>query len=142
MVFVADRIHPELRRIVEFLNEQMRPAEVLAIEVAQFTAGSTRLLAPTLIGATERAAAAKAVTPAKPPIDEEGWLETLRERKGEEAARNAGKLLAWFKERGFITGVTNSRTPYSRASPVRTANPPGPFSSVEARERSRRRCNT
>jgi hypothetical protein len=27
MVFVADRIPPELRRIVEFLNEQMRPAE-------------------------------------------------------------------------------------------------------------------
>ena len=66
MVFVADRIHPELRRIVEFLNEQMRPAEVLAIEVAQFTAGSTRLLAPTLIGATERAAAAKAVTRPSP----------------------------------------------------------------------------
>jgi hypothetical protein len=108
MVFVADRIHQELRRIVEFLNEQMRPAEVLAIEVAQFMAGSTRLLAPKLIGATERAAAVKAVTHAKPPIDEEGWLGTIREQRGEEAARNAGKLLSWFKERGFTTGVTDS----------------------------------
>ena len=109
MVFVADQIPKELRRIVEFLNEQMRPAEVLAIEVAQFMAGGTRLLAPKLIGATERAAAAKAVTPIKPPIDEEGWLETLREQKGEEAARNAVKLLSWFKERGFITSVTDSQ---------------------------------
>jgi hypothetical protein len=109
MVFVADRIHQELRRIVEFLNEQMRPAEVLAIEVAQFMAGSTRLLAPKLIGATERAAAAKAVTPVKPPIDEEGWLSTIREQRGEEAARNAGKLLSWFKERGFTTGITDSQ---------------------------------
>jgi hypothetical protein len=109
MVFVADQIPKELRRIVEFLNEQMRPAEVLAIEVAQFLAGGTRLLAPKLIGATERAAAAKAVTPIKPPIDEEGWLETLREQKGEEAARNAVKLLSWFKERGFITSVTDSQ---------------------------------
>ena len=83
--------------------------KVLAIEVAQFMAGGTRLLAPKLIGATERAAAAKAVTPIKPPIDEEGWLETLREQKGEEAARNAVKLLSWFKERGFITSVTNSQ---------------------------------
>ena len=109
MVFVADRIPQELRRIVEFLNEQMRPAEVLAIEVAQFMADGTRLLAPKLIGATERAASAKAVTPAKPPIDEDGWLETLREQKGEEAARNAGKLLSWFKERGFITRVMDSQ---------------------------------
>jgi len=109
MVFVADQIPKELRRIVEFLNEQMRPAEVLAIEVAQFMAGGTRLLAPKLIGATERAAAAKAVTPMKPPIDEEGWLQTLREQKGEEAARNAVKLLSWFKERGFITSVTDSQ---------------------------------
>jgi hypothetical protein len=109
MVFVADRIPHELRRIVEFLNEQMRSAEVLAIEVAQFMAGGTRLLAPKLIGATERAVAAKAVTPIKPPIDQESWLETLREQKGEEAARNAGKLLSWFKGRGFITTVTDSQ---------------------------------
>jgi hypothetical protein len=109
MVFVADRIHQELRRIVEFLNEQMRPAEILAIEVAQFMAGSTRLLAPKLIGATERASAAKAVTPVKPPIDEEGWLSTIRELRGEHAARNAGELLSWFKTQGFTTGVTDSQ---------------------------------
>src|SRR5262249_49565633 len=37
MVFVADTIPPELCRIVEFLNGQMDPAEVLAVEVKQFT---------------------------------------------------------------------------------------------------------
>ncbi len=36
MVFVADVIPRELRRIVEFLNEQMDPAEVLAVEIKQF----------------------------------------------------------------------------------------------------------
>ena len=36
LIFVADEIPPELRRIVEFLNSQMDPAEVLAIEVKQF----------------------------------------------------------------------------------------------------------
>jgi hypothetical protein len=36
MLFGADRIPAELRRIVEFLNEQMDPAEVLALELSQF----------------------------------------------------------------------------------------------------------
>jgi hypothetical protein len=36
LVFFADEIPSDLRRIVEFLNEQMNPAEVLAIEVKQF----------------------------------------------------------------------------------------------------------
>ena len=33
--FVADEIPSELRRIVEFLNQQMDPAEVLAVEIKQ-----------------------------------------------------------------------------------------------------------
>src|SRR5687767_5852594 len=36
LVFVADEIPPELRRIVEFLNQQMDPAEVIAIEIRQY----------------------------------------------------------------------------------------------------------
>ena len=36
LVFLADEIPSELRRIVEFLNQQMDPAEVLAVEVRQF----------------------------------------------------------------------------------------------------------
>jgi hypothetical protein len=39
LLFVADSIPAELRRIVEFLNEQMDPAEVLALELAQFGGG-------------------------------------------------------------------------------------------------------
>ncbi|MGA0601519.1 hypothetical protein ACO2Q3_12520 [Caulobacter sp. KR2-114] len=110
MVFVADQIGSELRRIVEFLNEQMRPAEVLAIEVAQFTAeGGVRLLTPKLIGATERAVSAKAVTPAKPPIDEAGWLESLKEAKGVACADHAARLLEWFRAHGFVTGITDSQ---------------------------------
>src|SRR6266508_697252 len=33
LVFVADRIPPELRRVIEFLNAQMDPAEVLGVEI-------------------------------------------------------------------------------------------------------------
>ena len=37
LVFVADEIPPELQRIVEFLNGQMDPAEVLAIAIPPST---------------------------------------------------------------------------------------------------------
>jgi hypothetical protein len=36
MVFVSDEIPRELWRVVEFLNGQMNPAEVPAIEVKQY----------------------------------------------------------------------------------------------------------
>jgi hypothetical protein len=55
MVFVADRIPPELRRIVEFLNLQMDPAEVLALEVEQFVGSGLRALVPRIIGQTAEA---------------------------------------------------------------------------------------
>ena len=42
MVFVADVIPDELMRITEFLNEQMSPAEVFAVEVKQYRAEGTK----------------------------------------------------------------------------------------------------
>jgi len=55
MVFVADRIPSELQRIVEFLNEQMSSAEVLAIEIKQYLGGDRRTLVPRVIGQTAAA---------------------------------------------------------------------------------------
>ncbi len=56
MVFVADQIPRDLRRIVELLNEQMRPAEVLAVEIEQYQGDrGMRTLVPKLVGVTERA---------------------------------------------------------------------------------------
>ena len=49
MLFVADVIPPELRRIVEFLNEQMDPAEVLALEIRRYGKGELRTLVPRII---------------------------------------------------------------------------------------------
>ncbi|MDX9998050.1 MAG: hypothetical protein RBS50_08825 [Phenylobacterium sp.] len=110
MVFVADRIPKELRRIVEFLNEQMRPAEVLAIEVEQYLASDgLRLLTPRVVGDTERAAGAKAVSATKPKIDQEEWLSTLADVQGTPAAAVARRLLDWFRSRGFETGLTNTQ---------------------------------
>jgi len=55
MVFVADVIPSELRRIVEFLNEQMDPAEVLAVEIKQFVGEGMKTLVPRVMGQTAEA---------------------------------------------------------------------------------------
>jgi hypothetical protein len=64
LIFVADVIPPELRRIIEFLNEQMNRTEVLGLEVRQYVErGGTRLtLVPHLLGETEAAKQAKATS--------------------------------------------------------------------------------
>jgi len=109
MVFVADAIPKELRRIVEFLNEQMRPAEVLALEVEQHTTpDGMRLLTPRLVGKTERAETAKSVAVSPAPITIEEWLASLRPLKGAEVEEGARKLVGWFQVNGFRTGATQS----------------------------------
>jgi hypothetical protein len=50
LVFVADVIPAELRLVVEFLNQQMDPAEVLAVEIKQYIGGTLRTLVPRVIG--------------------------------------------------------------------------------------------
>ncbi len=53
LVFVADAIPKELRRLVEFLNDKMNDVEVLAVEVKQFLGEGQRAMVPRVIGITE-----------------------------------------------------------------------------------------
>ena len=55
LIFVADDLPKELRRLVEFLNEQMSDVQVLAVEVKQFVGEGQKALVPRVIGATESA---------------------------------------------------------------------------------------
>jgi len=92
LVFVADVIPPELRRIVEFLNEQMDPADVFAVEVKQFVGGELKTLVPRLIGATERKRTSR--TRVKRKWTEEGFFAELQEKNGSEITIAVRKLLA------------------------------------------------
>jgi len=71
MMFVADLIPEELKRITEFLNEQMSPAEVLAVEVKQYTSDGQAgtVLVPTVYGRTATASLKQGSRP-RPPRDE------------------------------------------------------------------------
>jgi hypothetical protein len=109
MVFVADRIAKELRRIVEFLNEQMRPAEVLAIEVEQFTgATGVRTLVPRVLGDTERAQTNKSVGVPRQAGSIEDWMAAVEAGKGSGSVDGARKALAWFEANGFGIGLSNT----------------------------------
>ncbi len=102
MVLVADSIPAELRRIVEFLNEQMDPAEVLAIEIKQFIGEGVKTLVPRVLGQTEAARQKKSSgTVAGKQWDEASFLESLRLHRGEEEVGVAEKCLDWAKAHGL-----------------------------------------
>lgn len=96
LIFVADVIPPELRRIVEFLNVQMDPAEVLALEVRQYVGQGLKTLVPRVVGQTAEAQHRKASgsRPSK-QWDETSFLQELEARRGVEEARVARAILAW-----------------------------------------------
>ena len=55
LIFVADVIPSELRKLVEFLNEQMNTVDVMAVEAKQFVGENLTTIVPRLVGMTESA---------------------------------------------------------------------------------------
>jgi hypothetical protein len=96
LIFVADSIAPELRRIVEFLNGQMSPAEVFAVEVQQFKGVGVRTLVPRLIGQTAVAEAKKGPTGSGAPWDVDRFNAAIEP----DVARLASRLTTWAAEHG------------------------------------------
>lgn len=96
MVFVADIIPPELQRIVEFLNEQMKPAEVLAVEIKQYVNNSQKVLVPRVIGQTTEAVLAKRSSGLKKYWNEETFVEAIKETLGDDTSQTASALLKWL----------------------------------------------
>jgi len=98
MVFVADVIPPELKRIVEFLNEQMDPAEVIAVEIRQYVGEGIKSLVPRVIGQTQEAARRKGRVE-KRKWNEQDFLQDLETKKGKDITDVARRILEWAKER-------------------------------------------
>ena len=98
LVFLADKIPAELRRIVEFLGQQMTPAEVFAIEVKQFLSeDGLQTLVPQVVAQTS--IPKHAAGPGK-SWDEESFFTEL-ESRGTEFVAPARKVLDWANERGL-----------------------------------------
>jgi hypothetical protein len=97
MIFVADEIPIELRRIVEFLNKQMDPAQVLALEVRQYTGNGKKALVPQVVGQTAEEAMKKE-NPRGEVWTESRFLKALEISKGGEDVSVAKEILAWAKK--------------------------------------------
>jgi hypothetical protein len=76
LIFVAERIDTELETIVLFLNEQMKDTTVVALELAQFTDGASRILRPRLIGMSPQSVASKSATGLIPETVDD-WLASV-----------------------------------------------------------------
>jgi hypothetical protein len=98
LLFVADEIPPELRRIIEFLNTQMDPAEVLGVEIRQYMSQGLRALVPSVIGQTAEAQRKKAeLSRGGRQWDVSSFLEELRSRRGIEETEVARRILEWVE---------------------------------------------
>ncbi len=103
ILFVADKIPNKLRRIVEFLNGQMDPAEVLAIEIPQFTGQGLRTLVPRVIGQTAEAEAKKKSLPReKQQWNESSFFKTLASKNNSEIVKVARRILEWATSKNLF----------------------------------------
>lgn len=99
LVFVSDEISPELRRVVEFLNEQLDPTEVLALEIKQYVSqNGLKTLVPRIIGQTAEAQQKKAsATRERRRWDEASFFHEFETRQGYEEAQMARKIQQWAR---------------------------------------------
>jgi hypothetical protein len=102
LVFVADSIPAELRRIIEFLNAQMDPVEVLGIEVKHYRNATIRTIVPRLVGRTAEAEARKSGSSVvKRQWDETSFFAELSQYRGEAEVEVARRILDWAKQNDF-----------------------------------------
>jgi hypothetical protein len=98
LLFVADEIPIEIRRVVEFLNSQMSQTEVLAVELRQFASGELRTIVPTVHGHS----------PTKPGRvasisrrwDEKTLFEKLSQTVGAKELAFAHEIYNWMRKDG------------------------------------------
>lgn len=110
LLIVADLIPPELARIIEFLNGQMR-ADVRAIELRYYRGSDgRRTLAPSFIGETEKSRISKGprTSVRGPVIGLEEWLEMHLRQTDEETLRGSRVHLEIMSQLGADVAVAST----------------------------------
>jgi len=104
LLFVADVIPIELRRIVDFLNRQMSPAEVLAIELRQFEGQGIKTIVPMVFGQSETAAAQRSASAPRTVWNESRFMEKLGENRPQAETRSARNIFEVMRGSGGLIG--------------------------------------
>jgi len=99
LIFLADELPVELRRVIEFLNKQMDPTEVIGIEIKQYGAAGFTALTSRTIGRAADVVQRKVATGR--PWDEESFFRAIVEHGGAEDEALARRLLDWARRRNL-----------------------------------------
>ena len=110
MLFVADSIPSDLRRIVEFLNTSMDRAEVLAVELPRFAVDDqVDVVVPRLIGHTDETRHKKPLPPG--PVGDGPYVEIPQKEFLDQACKHADswgtvaamkELVDWAEHRDLL----------------------------------------
>lgn len=104
LVLVSDQVSDELSRMIEFLNEQMDPAELVAIEIKQYAGqgddDGLKTLVPRAIGRTAEASKKKSATNLeRRRWDEASFFQEMESRQTEDEVEVARALYDWCCDR-------------------------------------------
>jgi len=103
-------IAPELRRIVEFLDDQMDKTQVLALEVKQYIGTRTTTLVPRIVGQSIKAQDKKQTSARSGTThqwDEPEFMEEIRTRCGDQCVTAVQEILKWAAPLGVLWGKGN-----------------------------------
>jgi hypothetical protein len=120
---VVDEVQADLARMVEFLNAQLREAEVWILEIKQLAGPSGRLLQTAVVGRRGEAPVAKVAKKAgarsEPRVSaptvartdatsREAWVASLRAQCDKQEAAVLDDLLRWMSEQYGATSVSGA----------------------------------
>jgi hypothetical protein len=105
LVFVADEVPPELAKVVTFLNAQMDPAQVVAVQVRQYAGHGLKVVVPQVLGhppppPPRKASTLRAKRPKRTPTPA-AFFATLENRRGVWEAAVAHRLTTWATQAGL-----------------------------------------
>ncbi len=103
LVFLADELPAELVRVIEFLNAQMTPAEVLGVELRRYLAEDAQetVLVPRVVGRTTAAIAAKERSSGGQLSTRQSLLADAQQRCGPDITRLVQSVLDDADERNL-----------------------------------------
>ena len=107
LVLVADEIPAEVRRVVEFLNRQMAPAEVFAVEIGHYVGQDLSTLVPRVLGLTVESERRRRGAAPRRSWTRAEVLEDFTGRCSNEAEAVVAAIVAWSDEHE-ITVATGS----------------------------------
>ena len=101
MVFVADVIPDELRRVVDFLGRQMDPAKIVAVEIKQYRGEGLQTLVPRVVSQSIPPVKRTQRSSGPATISEKEFLDAYIKLLGEAALPSVMEFLSWAESAGL-----------------------------------------